>query len=301
VSGDRGDHPLAPSLSKDERRRSWFDKYILSAGSPFDKLRVSGRVEGLAMSGSGHLPRGPALLRVDDVSSKPCFDRVSLTVAPGEIVGVFGLVGSGRTELLETIVGLRGADRGRIEVDGRAVRFRSPRDAARAGVVLVPEDRQRQGLCFNLSVRHNLLLPRAEAFRHLVIRRDEREAASALLKTWRIRAASIDALPDALSGGNQQKVVVAKWLALRPRVLLLDEPTKGVDVAAKFEIHALIREAAAGGAACLVVSSDLPEILALADRIVVIREGRVRGELSAASADEESVMRLAATDPGAAA
>jgi ABC-type sugar transport system ATPase subunit len=244
---------------------------------------------------------GRALLRVDDVSSRPCVDRVSLTVAPGQVVGVFGLVGSGRTELLESIVGLRRIDRGRVEVDGRAVRFRSPREAARAGVVLVPEDRQRQGLCFNLSVRHNLSLPRAEAFRHVVIRRDERETAAALLNAWRIRAASIDATPDALSGGNQQKVVVAKWLALRPRILLLDEPTKGVDVAAKFEIHGVIRQAAAGGAACLVVSSDLPEILALVDRIVVMRGGRVRGELSAAAADEESVMRLAATSAGAAA
>ena len=247
------------------------------------------------------LPSSPPLLRVERLSSGPCFDEVSLSVAAGEIVGLFGLVGSGRSELLETIVGLRRADRGRIEVDGRIVRIRSPRDAARAGVVLVPEDRQRQGLCFNLSVRDNLLLPLAEASRQWLVGRAERRTASALIDRWRIKAASIDAMPDALSGGNQQKVVVAKWLALAPRVLLLDEPTKGVDVGAKDELHAVIRAAAAGGAACLVVSSDLPEILSLADRIAVMREGRIRGELRAQDADEESVMRLAATSAGAAA
>jgi ABC-type sugar transport system ATPase subunit len=167
--------------------------------------------------------------------------------------------------------------------------------------VLVPEDRQRQGLCFNLSVRHNLLLPLAEASRQWIVSSGERRTATALVEQWRIRAASIDAMPDALSGGNQQKVVVAKWLALQPRVLLLDEPTKGVDVGAKDELHDLIRHAAAAGAAVLVVSSDLPEILSLVDRIVVMREGRIRGELRAADTDEESVMRLAATSAGAAA
>jgi ABC-type sugar transport system ATPase subunit len=241
------------------------------------------------------------LLRVDDVSVPPCCERVSLSVAAGEIVGIFGLVGSGRSELLETIVGLRRAVGGRIEIDGRTIRVRSPREAARAGVVLVPEDRQRQGLCFNLSVRHNLLLPLAEASRQWIVSSGERRTATALVEQWRIRAASIDAMPDALSGGNQQKVVVAKWLALQPRVLLLDEPTKGVDVGAKDELHDLIRHAAAAGAAVLVVSSDLPEILSLVDRIVVMREGRIRGELRAADADEESVMRLAATSAGAAA
>jgi len=241
-----------------------------------------------------------SLLRVERLSSAPCFDEVSLSVAAGEIVGLFGLVGSGRSELLETIVGLRRADRGRIEIDGRMVRIRSPRDAARAGIVLVPEDRQRQGLCFNLTVRHNLLLPLAEASRQWLVGRAERRTANALVDKWRIKAASIDVTPDALSGGNQQKVVVAKWLALAPRVLLLDEPTKGVDVGAKDELHAVIRAAAAGGAACLVVSSDLPEILALTDRIAVMREGRIRGELRAQDADEESVMRLAATSAGAA-
>ena len=243
-----------------------------------------------------------SLLRVDDLTSRPCFERVSLDVRAGEIVGVFGLVGSGRTELLESIVGLRAVTSGTLAIGGEPCRFRSPREAARAGVVLVPEERQRQGLLFNLSLRHNIALPSAEARRAHVVRASERETAATLMQRWRIVAPSPEVTPDVLSGGNQQKVVAAKWLALNPRVLLLDEPTKGVDVGAKFEIHGIVRDRAAAGAACLVVSSDLPELLVLADRILVMRQGRLRGEVAAADADEERVMRLAATDgPGAAA
>jgi ABC-type sugar transport system ATPase subunit len=248
---------------------------------------------------SAHGTEAGARLRLDDLTGRPCFEGISLTVAPGEIVALFGLVGSGRTELLETIVGLRRADRGTTTIGDRSFRFRSPRDAARAGVVLVPEDRQRQGLFFNLSLRHNLVLPSAEAERARVIRQSERGVAAELLRRWRIRAPSINATPHALSGGNQQKVVVAKWLATGPRVLLLDEPTKGVDVGAKYDIHSIVRETADKGTSCLMVSSDLPEVLALADRILVMREGRIRGELSAGGAapvSEERVMRLAAKD-----
>jgi ABC-type sugar transport system ATPase subunit len=179
-------------------------------------------------------------------------------------------------------------------VAGRPVHVRSARDAVRAGVTLVPEERQRQGLFFNLSLRHNLMIPSRTASGAVVIDgAAERRDAEILLKTWRIKAAGVEAPPDSLSGGNQQKVVLAKWLATTPRVLLLDEPTKGVDVGAKFEIHEIIRRLAAQGLACLVVSSDLPEVLALCDRIVVMREGRVQGEIAGAGATEETVMHLA--------
>ena len=243
-------------------------------------------------------PASPRL-RVDGLTRRPHFEDVSLSLAPGEIVGLFGLVGSGRTELVETIVGAARADRGSISVDGRQASFSSPRLAARAGVALVPEDRQRQGLFFNLNLRHNLALPSAAASGAWRVRGSERAACSALVRDWRIAAGSIDTAPDALSGGNQQKVVLAKWLALRPRVLLLDEPTKGVDVAAKFDIHGIVLDLAARGTACLLVSSDLPEVLALAARILVMREGRLRGELVAGAhgITEEQVMRLAATAP----
>jgi ABC-type sugar transport system ATPase subunit len=231
-------------------------------------------------------------LRVTNLTRRGRIEDVSLSVAPGEIVGVFGLVGSGRTELLEAIAGVRPPDRGSIAVDGRLVHARSPRAAARAGVVLVPEDRQREGLCFNLSLRHNLVLPAAATRGTFLIRRSEIEASDALVRAWRIATPSTAVTPDRLSGGNQQKIVVAKWLALSPSVLLLDEPTKGVDVAAKYEIHGIVLELATQGTAVLLVSSDLPEVLTLSDRVLVMREGRIRGELGA-GADEEQVMRLA--------
>jgi rhamnose transport system ATP-binding protein len=238
---------------------------------------------------------GQPALDVRNLTRRPHFSGVSLTVRPGEIVGLFGLVGSGRSELLETIFGLFPAHDGVVVLaNGVPARMRSARDAARAGLALVPEERQRQGLFFNLSVRHNLMLPSRAARGTVLIRsKAERREAEELLRDWRIKAPHVDALPDALSGGNQQKVVLAKWLATEPRVLLLDEPTKGVDVGAKFEIHEIVRRQAAAGAACLVASSDLPEALALCHRIVVMREGRVRGELAAEEATEERVMWLA--------
>jgi len=237
-------------------------------------------------------------LSVSSLSRRPHFHDISLTVARGEIVGLFGLVGSGRSELLETIFGLHRPSHGSILLDGQVTAFRSPRDAARAGMALVPEERHRQGLLFNLALRDNLVIPRATLSDAVTIDAGrERDAATRLLGDWRIKASGIEALPDSLSGGNQQKVVVAKWLATAPRVLLLDEPTKGVDVGAKFEIHEMIRRQAEAGLAVLMVSSDLPEVLALADRVVVMKEGRVQGELAGQDATEEGVMHLATHDP----
>ena len=241
---------------------------------------------------------GPAstepVLRVRGLSRAPAVDDVSLDVHRGEILGVFGLVGSGRSELLETIFGLYAPDRGDVFVGEARLPGGNVLSATRAGVALVPEDRQRQALLFNLALRHNLVLPRATTNRSLVMRSVEERAFSAdLMRTWQIKAPGIEATPDRLSGGNQQKVVLARWLAIRPLVFLLDEPTKGVDVGAKDEIHEIIRRKARDGAACLVVSSDLPEILALAHRILVMREGRVQGELAAGQSDEEAVMQLA--------
>ena len=242
----------------------------------------------------------PPALSIDGLGRRPHFTNLFLTVHPGEIVGLFGLVGSGRSELLETVFGLYPPEAGRIRVNGEEVNASSPRDAVRAGIALVPEERQRQGLLFNLTVRHNLVLPEKTARGGALVRTaDERREAQALVETWRIKTAGVEVFPDALSGGNQQKIVVAKWLATQPRVILLDEPTKGVDVGAKFEIHEIIRREAARGAGCLVASSDLPEVLSLADRIVVMREGHIQGQLPAAAATEESVMRLA-THEGAA-
>jgi rhamnose transport system ATP-binding protein len=176
------------------------------------------------------------------------------------------------------------------------VRLRSARDAARAGVALVPEERQRQGLFFNLNLRHNLVLPRQAVSGDALVRPGERTLAERLLQEWRIKSTGPDAPLDSLSGGNQQKVVLAKWLATNPRVLLLDEPTKGVDVGAKFEIHEIIRRQAGQRMACLLVSSDLPEVLSLAHRVVVMRDGRIQGELAGLDATAEAVMHLATHD-----
>ena len=233
-------------------------------------------------------------LEVRGLTRRPWFRDVSLSVREGEIVGVFGLVGAGRSELLETLFGLYPPDAGEIRIDGRIVAAQSASAAAKAGIALVPEERQRQGLFFNLTVRHNLVLPDRTIRGGALVRTGrERQEAQDLVERWRIKTAGVEVLPDHLSGGNQQKVVLAKWLATSPRVLLLDEPTKGVDVGAKFEIHEIIRREAARGLACLVASSDLPEVLSLVDRIVVMREGSIRGEVAADAASEESVMQMA--------
>jgi rhamnose transport system ATP-binding protein len=269
--------------------------------SPGDivKAMVGREIPNRSDGGASNRPgeRSDTRLSIVGLSRSPAFHNVSLTVASGEVVGIFGLVGSGRSELLETVIGLHQPTSGSVTVDGQPMSFRSPREAARAGLVLVPEERHRQGLFFNFDLRNNLSIPRSTLKGGMTINTtDERRDAAGLLADWRIKAAGIDVLPDTLSGGNQQKVVVAKWMATHPRVLLLDEPTKGVDVGAKFEIHEAIRKQAAEGLAVVVVSSDLPEVLALADRILVMKEGRVQGELAGTNATEESVMYLATHD-----
>jgi len=237
---------------------------------------------------------GPVVLSTTGLSRAGVLHDISIDVRCGEIVGLFGLVGSGRSELLETLIGLHQPSSGTICVDGQPVSFRSPRDAARAGMVLVPEERHRQGLWFNFDLRHNLSIPRATLSDAVLVNAStEQRDAAAMLADWRIKAAGIDVAPETLSGGNQQKVVVAKWMATKPSVLLLDEPTKGVDVGAKFEIHEAIRQQAAHGLSVLMASSDLPEVLALADRILVMKQGRLQGELNGAEATEETVMYLA--------
>lgn len=243
-----------------------------------------------AVPASGGVPA----LSVRGLSRTGAFSDVSFEVTKGEIVGVFGLVGSGRTELLESLFGLAPPTAGEVATDGAPLTVSSAAEGARAGLALVPEERQRQGLCFNLPIRDNLVLPGAAKARVRVIdAAAERATAQAQVDALSIRTPSLEVTPDALSGGNQQKIVIGKWLATRPSVLLLDEPTKGVDVGAKFEIHNLIRREADRGMACVMVSSDLPEVLALADRVLVMREGRLRGEVSGADATEEVIMQLA--------
>ncbi|MGI8783504.1 MAG: sugar ABC transporter ATP-binding protein [Acidobacteriota bacterium] len=237
---------------------------------------------------------GAPFLQITNLTRRPWFEDISLSVGAGEIVGLFGLIGSGRSALIETLFGLHHPDSGFIHLNGKAVQFRSPVQAVRAGLALAPEERHHQGLFFNLVLRDNLMLPRQNARGAWMIhRRDESNCSGEMLRAWHIKAAGIDAEPASLSGGNQQKVVLAKWLSTEPRLLLLDEPTKGVDVGAKYEIHEIVRQQAARGMGCLLVSSELPEMLALAHRILVLREGRFQGEVAACDASEETILRLA--------
>jgi ribose transport system ATP-binding protein len=222
--------------------------------------------------------------------------RLNFSIRSQEIVGIAGLVGAGRTELLRTLFGIDPPREGTILVDGQRQPIRHPRDAIRAGLALVPEERKAQGLILEMSVQQNVGLAglnrtaRAGAF--IDFSRERRDAV-AMIDRLQLRPPNRKQLVSNLSGGNQQKVVLAKWLLLQPRVLLLDEPTRGVDVGAKEEIYHLIEQAAEAGAAVLFVSSDLPEVLGLADRILVMHEGRLAGELQRAHASEEAVMRLA--------
>jgi ribose transport system ATP-binding protein len=247
----------------------------------------------------GRLPRtaGPAVLEVAGlvVPANPRH-RLSFAVRSGEIVGVAGLVGAGRSEMLQALFGIHPPLAGTIRVAGRALAPRSPLDAIAAGLALVPEDRKEQGLILEMTVRQNISLPGLRRNRlpgWFLNRQQERRDAAAMVRRLRIRPADDAKVVLNLSGGNQQKTVLAKWLLLRPRVLLLDEPTRGVDVGAKEEIYHLIEETAAAGAAVLFVSSELPEVLGVADRILVMHEGRITGELSREEAGEEAVMRLA--------
>jgi ribose transport system ATP-binding protein len=220
---------------------------------------------------------------------------VSFAVRAGEIVGMAGLVGAGRTELSEALFGLRPITAGEVRLDDKPASLRSPPRAVAAGLLLVPEDRRHHGLVLESSVQHNLGLPNLDllSWLRLVLPGHEKEMSRNLCLRLKVRTPRLGQPVGLLSGGNQQKVVLGKWLARQPRVLILDEPTRGVDVGAKSEIYALMDELAAGGMAVLMISSDLEEILGMSDRVLVLHEGRLAGELPRAALSEQAVMHLA--------
>jgi rhamnose transport system ATP-binding protein len=222
---------------------------------------------------------------------------VDFEVRAGEIVGVAGLLGSGRSELLRAIFGADPVEGGEIEIDGERVRPGDPRRAVQAGLGLLTEDRKRLGLLLELSIRENASLAHLDEISRfwVVDRKRERNIVDQYLGGLKLRAGSWEQPVSSLSGGNQQKVLLARWLATHAKVLMFDEPTKGVDVGAKAEIYKVIGDLAAEGLGVVVVSSYLPEVLGLADRVLVMREGTVAGELPAAGATEEDVLRLAST------
>ncbi|MGH9674556.1 MAG: sugar ABC transporter ATP-binding protein [Bryobacteraceae bacterium] len=246
------------------------------------------------------LSPGPELLRVEGLSRAPLLKDISFSLRAGEIVGLAGLVGAGRTELCRALFGLDHAGAGRVIVGGVERRIRSPRDAVRAGIALIPEDRQKTGLARALSVGHNMTIANLARFsRGGLLRLDEeRRTAAEYVARLRIRADSARQLAGRLSGGNQQKVVIAKWLLGAARVFLFDEPTRGIDVGAKVEVFEMMDQLARSGAAILMVSSELPELLQAPDRILVMRQGRITGELPRGTTQQE-IMRLAALESAA--
>lgn len=221
---------------------------------------------------------------------------VSFEVRRGEVLGLFGLMGAGRTELLQTIFGLHPkSSTGEVWIEGRQVTIESPEDAIEAGLALAPEDRKAEGLVLSMSVSDNASLSCLNKVKRIGLLQpvQERKLVERYIKRLRVKTPSLNQLALYLSGGNQQKVVLAKWLATEPKVLLLDEPTRGIDINAKKEIYTLIDELARSGLAVVMVSSELPEILAVADRIIVLAEGRQTAEFQRGEATEENVLKAA--------
>ena len=238
---------------------------------------------------------GAVALRVEGLTRRGVFTDVSFEVRAGEILAFAGLVGAGRTEVARAVFGIDSYDAGTVEVAGHRLPPRKPAAAIDAGIGFVPEDRRKQGLVMDLSVARNATLTLRHALARLGIVSGARERAAAGEWTRRLQvtSGSLDRPVSTLSGGNQQKVVIAKWLATSPRVLFVDEPTRGIDVGTKSEVHRLLSELAQRGIAIVMISSELPEVLGMADRIVVMHEGRVTGRLTRAEATPELVMQAA--------
>ena len=238
---------------------------------------------------------GETVLSVQRLTREGVFFDVSFEVKAGEIVALAGLVGAGRSEVARAIFGIDKPDAGHVEVAGRKLPPGRPLTAMRAGIGFVPEDRRQQGLVMDLSVARNATMTRTGALSRLGLINSaaEDKLAREWAKRLQLKFHRLSDPAGFLSGGNQQKVVLAKWLATEPKLLILDEPTRGIDVGTKSEVHRLMSELAGRGLAVLMISSELPEVLGMADRVLVMHEGRLSRELSRAEADEESVIRLA--------
>jgi len=238
---------------------------------------------------------GPPALSVNHLNRRGVLHDISFEVRQGEILGLAGLVGAGRTETARAIFGADPIDGGTIEVFGKPVRIRSPQDAIHHGIGLVTEDRKQQGLVLGMAVRENNTLAHLDALATLgfIRTREERQVAERYRSNLGIKTPSVEQVTQNLSGGNQQKVVLAKWLFTGSKILIFDEPTRGIDVGAKSEIYKLMNALAAQGVAILMISSELPEVLGMSDRILVMHEGRIMGELSRAEATQEKIMHLA--------
>jgi ABC-type sugar transport system ATPase subunit len=238
---------------------------------------------------------GDEVLRVEGMSRIGYFKNVSFSVRAGEIVGLTGLVGAGRTEVVESICGITKPDAGRIFLEGKQIRVKNPADAMKKGIILLPEDRQKEGLILTWGLGRNVTLPTMKKFAKGAFNDDkkEREVAKQLLEEVDTKAVTIFDPASSLSGGNQQKVVVAKALGQDMKVVIMDEPTKGVDVGAKAEIYQILGDLAKKGYGIILISSEMPEILGMSDRVVVMCNGKVTGELNRQEASQEAILELA--------
>jgi ABC-type sugar transport system ATPase subunit len=235
---------------------------------------------------------GAELLRTENLSRDGEFTDISLSLRAGEVVGMFGLVGSGRSELAGCLFGASPRTSGSVFLAGKAVRLRSPKEAIAAGIALVTEDRKRTGLVLGLSVRDNASMATMKGFRRrgLIDRQRQDAAVRDMSQRLDVRPRDVGRQVGHLSGGNQQKVVLSKWLLTNPQVLILDEPTRGVDVAARVDLYRMIDKLTEAGLGVLMISSDLSEVLGMSDRVLVMHEGRIAADLKAADTTEEEVL-----------
>ena len=240
--------------------------------------------------------KGKKVLEVRNLNAGHMVRNVNFSLYEGEIVGFAGLMGAGRTETTRAIFGVDLKESGEIILDGKPVTIRKPEDAIRAGIVLAPEDRKKDGLCTKLSIRHNIALPNLDLLCNkfgVINSQKELEMCDRVVENLKVKTPSVEVNTGNLSGGNQQKVVVGKWLARNSRVVIFDEPTRGIDVAAKVEIYNLMNDLKKQGIAVMFVSSEMPEVMGIADRIIVMCDGRITGEMSAEEATQSGILTLA--------
>ena len=241
-------------------------------------------------------PIGDVVLEVKNLNTKGFLKDINFELRAGEILGFAGLVGAGRSEVMRAVFGIDPKESGEIYIKGKKVDIKNPRDAMLQGIGFVPEDRKLQGLVLGMSVGKNTTLAALKAVANkagFINHKQEKEMADKFVKALEVKTPSNDQLVKNLSGGNQQKVVVAKWLANNPDILILDEPTRGIDVGAEKEIHQLMSDLANQGVAIIMISSELPEVLGMSDRVIVMHEGRIKGQLSREDADQVSIMKMA--------
>ncbi len=248
----------------------------------------------------GEADIGDAIFEVDKLSRRGYFKDVSFNLHKGEILGFFGLIGAGRTEVMRVLFGIDSASSGSVRLKGKTVSFTKPKDAMKAGLAYIPEDRHEQGTILDMSITDNITLPKVDDLARFGIlnRKAERSLAEEFASKIEIKSAGLSMDTSTLSGGNQQKVVLAKWLSTDPEVFILDEPTKGIDVGTKARVHKIISDMAAKGKAIILVSSELPEVLGMSDRIVVMHEGFITAVLSRDEADPDKVMLAATAQAG---